>query len=229
MGDAERLYIEEWIGKTLGIEEMPPAFVNASNIAFTDPALVISNEVPRKADLYKFGIIPFGTKDPKKVGGKYGNARGETIEKTYPFSESFLRRRCLVPVSGFYDWVEDPESKNKIPYCGYVLEQPFFCFAGIYDRWIDPATQQETKSFSIVTRDPNELWKRVHNRMPVILEPEDYELWIDPAEKSAKDLKSVLNIFPAERMAFREFSTKVNNTKNKNEAELVPVGNPVTV
>lgn len=225
----ERIFLEEWIGKTLGIEEIPPSFTNASNIAFTDPALVVSNEVPRQAEMYKFGLIPYGTPDPKKVTGRYGNARGETAEKTYPFKESILRRRCLIPVSGFYDWVEDPNTKDKTPFCAYVPDQPIFCFAGIYDRWINPNTKEVIKSFSIITLAPNKLWEPIHNRMPVILEKEHYELWIDPADKTAKDLKNVLKIFPAERMAIREFSNKVNNSKNKNEAELIPVGEPVTI
>jgi putative SOS response-associated peptidase YedK len=228
MSKEELQVIADFLGIKLGIEELPKAFQPASNIALTDHALVVTNEAPRRAEMQRFSIIPYGSKDPKKVSPNlYGNATREKVASSPVWKGLFQRRRCLIPVSGFYDWVTKEDGKTKVPYLGYVRGESMFCLAGIWERWIDPTDSSEVRSFAIITSPPNELWSKVHNRMPVILNESSYEQWLDPSENLDLDiLHKLLNVFPAERMAIREFSRAVNSSKNKDEATLVPVGEP---
>lgn len=231
MSKEELEVIAEYLGITLGIEELPAAFKPASNIALTDPALVVTNEVPRKAEMQRFSIIPFNnTRDPKKIAPNLmGNATKEKVAVSPMWKGSFERRRCLIPVSGFYDWVTLEDGKTKVPYMAYVPGQAMFCLAGIWDRWISPAGE-EVRSFAIITGPPNELWAKVHNRMPVIMPQDHFEEWLSPAEKpDLKALHALLAVYPAENMAYREFSRAVNSSRNKDEATLEPVGEAVTI
>jgi putative SOS response-associated peptidase YedK len=228
LGDEQMAVIEDIVGRLFGVEELPSAFKPASNIALTDPAMVVTNETPRRAEMQRFSMVPYGAKEFKKFPPRYGNARGETVDTLPAFRLQFKRNRCLVPVSGFYDWITQ-EDGVKIPYLAYVPGKAMFSLAGIWDRWVDPATQEEKRSFAIITLDPNELWAKVHDRMPVIMPPETHEAWLAPGEQDPKKLKQLLQIYPAEKMAYKEFSRAVGNTRNKDEATLLPVGEPVTL
>ena len=101
-----------------------------------------------------------------------------------------------------------------------------FGLAGIWDAWKDPATGEILRCFAIITTEPNQLAAQIHNRMPAILEPGNYEQWLDPGEPDPKELLALLKPYPAEKMVRREFAKVVNNSKNKDEATLVPIGNP---
>lgn len=230
MSKEELEVIAEYLGITLGIEELPAAFKPASNIALTDPALVVTNEVPRKAEMLRFSIIPFNnTRDPKKIAPNLmGNATKEKVAVSPMWKGSFERRRCLIPVSGFYDWVTLEDGKTKVPYMAYVPGQAMFCLTGIWDRWISPAGE-EVRSFAIITGPPNELWAKVHNRMPVIMPEDHFEEWLSPENPDLKALHDLLAVYPSESMAFREFSRAVNSSRNKDESTLEPIGEQVTI
>jgi putative SOS response-associated peptidase YedK len=228
--DAEQLkVIEDVVGRYFGIEELPHDFKIQSNIALTDLALVITNEAPRQAEMQRFSMVPYGAKEFKKFPPRYGNARGETVDTLPAFRVQLKSKRCLVPVSGFYDWVTLEDGKTKVPYMAYLPGEAMFSLAGIWDRWLDPSTNEEKRSFAIITLDPNDLWAKVHDRMPVIMPVETHEAWLAPGEQDPKALKELLQIFPAEKMAYKEFSRAVGNTRNKDEATLLPVGEPVII
>ncbi len=225
--DAQR-DIETLMGMLYGIEEIPAEYKRASNIALTDPALVITNEIPRRAEMQRFSIIPYYASSPKQVApGPNANATMEKVATSPTWKQKFEQRRCLIPVSGFYDWLHLSKD-NKVPYKAYVPGEPMFSLAGIWDTWTNRATGEVVRGFAIITSPPNELWGKIHDRMPVILKPEAYENWLSPAT-SPKDAYSLLEIFPAEKMAYREFSKAMSRNTNKNEEEMVSVGVPVTV
>ena len=147
--------------------------------------------------------VPIWVKDKKQadeIKRMTLNARTDTIFQKPSFREPIMKKRCIVPSTGYFDWRH--EGKKKIPYYIYVKDEPIFSMAGIYDEWLDKTTGEVVKSFSIITTDPNSLTDYIHNtkhRMPAILSMEDEERWLDP--KLAKtEIERLLRPFPPERM-----------------------------
>ena len=126
----------------------------------------------RSISLARWGLIPFWAKDAK-AGYKMINARAETVAGTPAFRDPFRSRRCLIPADAFYEWSK--EGKQKSPFCFSMADDSIFAFAGIWDRWRNPDTEW-VETCSIITTSANTLLSGIHNRMPVILQREDYDL-----------------------------------------------------
>jgi putative SOS response-associated peptidase YedK len=156
------------------------------------------------------GPYPYWAKDPS-IGYKLINARSETVGSKPAFREAFESRRCLIPADGFYEWKRTEKAKQ--PFHFGLQDDSLFAFAGLWDRWRDPGGQV-VESCSILTTAPNSLLANVHNRMPVILSPEHYDLWLDPGFKRVEALKEMLNPFDAMLMKRYPVSTRVNFVKN---------------
>lgn len=132
--------------------------------------------------LMKWGMIPFWARE-KQIGNKMFNVRAESVTTKIGFRKSFQTKRCLVPSNCFYEWKTD--NGKKIPYKITVKNRPLFAFAGIYDVWQQPVSGLEIYSYAIITTEPNSIIKPIHNRMPVILLPEQEKTWLDQStEKS---------------------------------------------
>src|SRR5262245_12184656 len=174
---------------------------------------VVVRNSPNRVELMKWGLVPFWAKDPKS-SYKTINARAETVASSPVFREAFKRRRCLVPVSGFYEWQQT--ERGKLPYFIRLKDTELFAFAGLYDVWKD-AEGKELRTYTIITTTPNELVQPIHNRMPVILHPDDESLWIDPAVNDALSLRSLLKPFPPELMDAYTVSRAVNSPANDSE------------
>jgi putative SOS response-associated peptidase YedK len=192
-----------------------------------------SREPARELTLMRWGLVPYFAKDLKSFGYSTINARAESVATSPTFSAAFERRRCLVPADGFYEWKllpaqtlfgPDPTAKPAKKKAATAEKQPYvytlangrpFAFAGLWDVWKDP-TGGALESFSIVTTTPNELTAEVHDRMPVILRPQDYDLWLarDPAMTPKLELLSLLRPYPAEQMQAREAHPDVGNVRN---------------
>jgi putative SOS response-associated peptidase YedK len=166
----------------------------------------------RKFSLVRWGLIPYWAKD-SSIGQKMINARSETVLDKPAFREAFQIRRCLVPADGFYEWKRNGRSKQPI-HIG-MKDDSLFAFAGIWDRWKD-ASGNAVETCSILTTTPNSLLAEVHDRMPVILEPEDYELWLDPGFKDLDSLTGMLKPFDPAQMKCYRVSTLVNSPANDN-------------
>jgi len=164
----------------------------------------------RQFSAMRWGLIPFWAKDAS-VGYKMINARAETVADKPAYRESFKNRRCLIPADGFYEWKR--EGKTKQPYHFGMADDSIFAFAGIWDRWKNPQGEM-IETCSIITTTPNALLLDVHDRMPVILHVDNYDLWLDPAFKNAHDLREMLR--PYEPMLMKRYpvSTRVNLVKN---------------
>jgi putative SOS response-associated peptidase YedK len=174
----------------------------------------------------RWGLIPSWAKDPS-VGFKLINARSETAADMPAFREPLRLRRCLIPADGFYEWKR--EGKKKLPFCFTLTDEAVFAFAGLWDEWKSPlpATAPGRRSSSrngvegpaiatcsILTTTPNRLMQDIHDRMPVILEPDAYELWLDPGFKKVAELQPLLKPYPAEAMRRYRVSQRVNQAKN---------------
>lgn len=151
--------------------------------AFTHSACpVVTNDLEIR--MFRWGLIPFWTQSPEDaaaIRNRTINARSETVFTKPSFREAVRHKRCLVPATGFFDWRH--EGSRKIPYFISLKEEGIFSFAGLYDAWQDPATNELLYTFSILTTDANPMMRYIHNtnfRMPVILHPEEESLWLDP-------------------------------------------------
>lgn len=175
----------------------------------------------------KWGLVPPWSKDGKGDGRPPPiNARCETVRTNGLFRRAYQHRRCLVPVKGFFEWKDIyGTGKNKQPYAIAMKSGEPFAFAGLWDSWRDPETGLERKTFTIITCTPNEMVAQIHDRMPVILHPEDYERWLS-FEPDPFDL---LEPFPAELMRMWPIDRKVGRPANNtpdilNEVEVEESG-----
>jgi putative SOS response-associated peptidase YedK len=167
--------------------------------------------------------VPFWAKD-EKIGNSLINARADTAASKPAFRAAFKSRRCLVPASGFYEWMKVEGSKAKKPhYIERADEEPMF-FAGLWEKWDKGGDTSggPVESYTILTTEPNTLMASIHNRMPVILEPEDFSAWLSQ-ETPADRLNALLRPLPAELMMARPVSTLVNNPRNNKPECVAPL------
>jgi putative SOS response-associated peptidase YedK len=175
----------------------------------------------RELALLKWGLIPSWAKDPK-IGSSLINARAETVATKPAFRSAFRKKRCLIAVDGFYEWHAVRGQKVKQPYFIAVNDAPAFAFAGLSEHWTSPeGTPVDT--CTIITTTANSLMQPIHNRMPVILDPADYDRWLDPARQDPQDVLPLLKPFPADRMHAVPVSTLVNSPRNESPQCVVPL------
>ena len=182
------------------------------NIAPTQPVLIIreAQDGLRSASWARWGLIPGGAKDPR-VGARMINARAETLFEQPAFRGAARHRRCLVPTDGFFEWRK--VGKEKLPFHLRAPGGGLYAMAGIWSTWRDP-TGAEVDTCSIVTTEPNPKVAALHDRMPVILGPEQYSLWLDPAEEDAARLSRLLVAVPEDALELVPVSKAVNSVKN---------------
>ena len=170
----------------------------------------------REHSLLRWGLVPHWASDPS-IGNRLINARCESAAIKPSFRTAFRRRRCLVPCSGFYEWkaldTTAPRRQRKQPYYIRRADEQPFAFAGLWDHWRGP-DDVEIESYTILTTNPNELMRSLHNRMPVILGPDDYELWLDPAVQDVERLSGLLRPYVPDELTAYRVSTHVNSPKN---------------
>jgi len=213
--------IAEYFG--LGRElEFSPRF----NIAPTQHVPVVRTpdlETGREAAAMHWGLIPFWADDPS-IGNRMINARAETVDEKNSYRVPFSRRRCIVPATGFYEWQPTEGPGGKQPWYIRSAEESLLGFAGLWEQWEDEESGDEIESFTILTGEPNELVADVHDRMPVILDPDDYDFWLDPAMKDEEALKELAQtVYPGEALEAYRVSTHVNNPQNDDPDCLEPL------
>lgn len=154
----------------------------------------------------RWGLVPYWSRD-EKAGYKCINARAESITTTASFRDAYrTKRRCLVPACGFYEWQKHPAGKQ--PYYITSADGSLLAFAGLWDTWKKPDGDTLT-TFTVLTTTPNELTQRLHDRMPVILEPEHYRTWLE-----IEDPRHLLKPAPVEMLQCFPVSSRVNSPKN---------------
>ena len=197
-----------------------PDVTSRYNIAPSTKILIVRQDLEkgRVADLYRWGLIPGWAKDPA-IGNNLAIARGETVAEKPSFRSAFKRWRCLIPASGFYEW--KTVAGRKQPYYARPVGADLFAFAGLTERWNGP--DGPVHSCAIITTDANERMREIHNRMPVILAPEDHAAWLDPGNQVTAKLKELLKPCPAGMMAAHAVSLRVNTPKNDDPALLEPI------
>jgi putative SOS response-associated peptidase YedK len=163
------------------------------NIAPSQKVLsVIKASTGNRAGYMKWGLVPSWAKD-LQIGNKLMNARSETVSEKPSFKDSFLQKRCLIPASGFYEWILEDGSAKKQPLQFTLIDKKPFAFAGIWSRWTGEVNgqQEERITCSILTKASNSSMEKYHHRMPVMLEPDVGESWLDSSAGKDK-LLSIL-------------------------------------
>jgi putative SOS response-associated peptidase YedK len=198
-------------------EELGPRF----NVAPTDPAFVVVQREERRAiTAYNWGLIPHWADSPK-VASRMFNARAETLTASPAFRDALLRKRCLVPVDGFYEWRR--EGSERQPYSIGRADSRPLVLAGLWAGWRDPATGTVKRTFTIVTTSANETMAAIHDRMPVMLADEDWGVWLDPSLSEAGELLAILDRAAGPDLAITPVSRLVNDVRNDGPELLVPL------
>jgi len=176
----------------------------------------------RELALVRWGLVPFWAKDPS-IGNRMINARGESVAEKPAFRAAFARRRCLVPADGFFEWQKTATGKQ--PWYIHARDGGPLAFAGLWELWDAKGTQAPLASCTIVTTRANDFMKPLHDRMPVILDEEAREAWLDP-EAPRPLLKGLLEPLDDDRLAAHPVSRKVNSPSNEAPELLEPVRLP---
>jgi putative SOS response-associated peptidase YedK len=191
------------------IDDTPSSIAASYNVAPTQGvATVLVEDGKRKLEMLHWGLIPSWADDPS-IGNRMINARAETVAEKPSFRKAFRNHRCLVLADGFYEWQKTANGKQ--PYYIRMEDDSPFAFAGLWESWKNGS---EVRSATIITTDANDVVAPIHNRMPVILHPEDYELWLDPDFDEKEPLSTLLKPYPAEAMEAYPVSRVVNSPSN---------------
>jgi len=219
--------VEEYFDSVPGDEEWSPRY----NIAPTQFVPVIRQnprEPLRELSLLRWGLIPSWATD-RSVGARMINARSETAATRPAFRDALKSRRCLLPADGFYEWQR--AGRVKQPYCFELNDGALFAFAGVWDRWKDDGGRM-IETCSILTTTPNAVTSAIHDRMPVILDPDGYDLWLDPGMRDLSVVSEMLKPYDARGMRCYPISTRINQVGNDDEecsrpAELAQIQSPL--
>ncbi len=211
-------FIAEWFQVDGPVPEYEPSF----NVTPDSDVPVITRPAPdgRTCSLMRWGLIPHWAEEPKT---RYSliNAKAETLAEKPVWRGPFRHRRCLVPATGFYEWQKTESGKQ--PWYIRPATDPLFAFAGLWDYW---EGDRLINSFAIITVPANPAVAKLHDRMPAILEPGDYDRWLDPAQTDADALQDLLAPLPPERLEMYPVSRRVNNPRHDGPDLIRPVGPP---
>jgi putative SOS response-associated peptidase YedK len=212
--------LADWFGVEPGPDaEESAAFVPTFNAApqTMQPVVRLNPDSgQREFAMLRWGLVPSWAKD-QKCGFTMINARAEEAAKKPAFRESMKKRRCIVPADAFYEW-HRINSKSRQPFAFGLQSGEPYALAALWELW-KPKEGERLETFTILTTDPNELMEPVHDRMPVILEPRDYDRWLEPGDSQQLPL-DLLRPIPATRMKKWRVSDRIGNVRN-NEAGLL--------
>jgi putative SOS response-associated peptidase YedK len=191
------------------------------NVAPTDEvSAVVERDADRTVDAFRWGLVPHWADG---VGGaaRRINARVETVERSPAYRAAFRGRRCIIPADAFYEWRRDPAIRRPRPYAVERVDDAVMALAGLWAAWRDPASAARLYTVTILTTIPNAVVAGIHDRMPVILEPDDWDAWLDEATP-VDDLRPLLGPAPDDALRMRAVSPAVNDVRNEGPQLLAP-------
>jgi putative SOS response-associated peptidase YedK len=208
--------------------EFPADLRPRYNIAPTQDVAVVANDGERRVACFRWGLIPSWAQDPA-IGSRMINARAEMVAEKPSFRAAYKRRRCLVLADGYYEWRKEPGGARKTPFFIRLKSKPGagsrgsrpFAFAGLWETWESPEGSP-VRSCTIITTTPNDALRAIHDRMPVILAPRDYGIWLSQADAAPATLAPLLRPYPADDMEAFAVSPLVNNPRNDDPRCIAP-------
>ncbi len=209
----------EIIAKIFQIDSIDFDIKPSFNIAPSQDIVIIVNDGKNRLTISKWGFVPSWSEE-QKTGYKMINARVETVATNVSFKHAFVNQRCLIVADGFFEWKK--EGLAKKPYYIHLKSGKPFGFAGLYNIWTSPEGK-EINTCTIITTEANELINPLHDRMPVIEQPENYEQWLDPLQHNAKVLLPLLQSVPSEDIEMYPVTMKVNSYKHNDPENIKPV------
>jgi putative SOS response-associated peptidase YedK len=211
------------IVRDFGVQKVACDLAPSYNVPPTQQVAVIVQDGVKELVSIRWGLVPSWAPS-LSVGNTMINARAETVARKGSFREAFEKRRCLVVADGFYEWRK--EGKTRQPILIPLKSDRAFGFAGLYENWLSP-DGQNIRTCAIITTEPNEIMRTIHNRMPVIIPTQQEETWLSP-DADPTGLLSLLKPYPAEEMQTREVSGLVNSPANDSPECLKPA-TPLTL
>ena len=209
-----RHYAEHFRVDVIKAEEILPSY----NVAPTDRVYAVAEyDEQRMLGTFRWGLLPWWAKD-RKTAARNINARMETVSERPAFRDAFQHRRCLIPADGFYEW--QPRPKGKLPHYVYAASRRPLAFAGLWASWKDPETDERLHTCTILTGEPDDVVRPIHNRMPVALLPASWDQWLDRRIEDPNDLMRLLDEAIRPRLMHHPVSTLVNKVAN-NLPELI--------
>jgi putative SOS response-associated peptidase YedK len=211
--------LAQWFGvDVVEVPEFGPSY-NVAPQTFQPIVRLNRDSGQREIALLRWGLVPYWSKDAK-IGYSTINAKAETITTAPAFRDAIKRRRCLIPADAFYEW-QKLDSRTKQPFAIALDKGGPYAFAGVWEKWQDPTTREPLETFTVITTEANELVKPLHDRMPVILEPRDYERWLADADPAQLPI-DLLRSYPAEKMTAWKVDPRVGNVRNDDAELLTP-------
>ncbi len=194
----------EELAEIFGLDEVPLLTAHYNLAPSQDMAVVrvVPAERGRKLDLLRWGLVPWWAEDPK-IGSRFINARADTLLESRAFREAARERRCIVVVDGFYEWQR--HGKRKQPFLVRRRDGKPFALAGVWERWKPKGAPREAprlQTCSIVTVDSQAEVLRLHDRMPLILPPDEWDAWLDPGNRSPDTIAPLLERHEAEVVVY---------------------------
>lgn len=213
------------LAKRYNIATVPAHISENYNVAPGQIMPVVTAEASgtTQLQLMRWGYIPVWSKDPT-IGYRLINARDDTIFDKPMWKTAILKHRCLIPADGFYEWKVANEPKDqKQPWYIKPKQLDIFSFAGVWGTWEDKATGEIVDTYSIVTTEPNQEMRPIHNRMPVILHPEDEAAWLDSSKVTREAVEPFLRPFEDRGLDMWPVGRDVNRAHNNDKSLIVPV------
>ena len=206
------------LAEIFGAEDLADDPGGRFNVAPTDAAAVVVEKAERRALVsYRWGLVPHWAADAKRASRAI-NARAETVASMPSFRDAYRRRRCIVPVDGFYEWRR--EGTLRQPFLIRQTDGLPLALAGLWAGWRDPSSGEVRRTFTIVTTTPNELVSGLHDRMPVVLRPEAWSTWLDPGLRDLGELRALLTPAPDGVLVMFPVERYVNDVR-RNGPELI--------
>jgi putative SOS response-associated peptidase YedK len=194
------------------------------NVAPTDRVYAVAEfEGTRRLGTFKWGLLPWFAKD-RKMAARAINARVETAAEKPTFRDSFARRRCLIPVDGFYEW--ERKVKGKLPHYIYAPDGSPLPLAGLWSSWKDPETGERVTTCTVLTGPPTEVVAPLHDRMPVVIPRAQWDAWLDPDERDPERVAALLKAAASPDLAEHPVSTLVNKVQNNIPELIDPLETP---
>jgi putative SOS response-associated peptidase YedK len=204
-----------------GITKLPEQSPRFNIPPSSDILVVRERKGVTEAEMIRWGLVPSWAKD-RSIGNRMANVRADTALEKSSFRNAIHKRRCLIPADVFYEWQDVPGQKRRKPYAVAFRDGEVFALGGIWEAWREKEGGEWLITCAILTTEPNELLEPIHDRMPVIIRPEEYGRWCDPSTTNGELKQLVAPYSPAEMRAW-EIGPLVNDPRTDDRRVLQPV------